>query len=189
MISFEGKYAKSALVMADGPVDAETQSQIVQLTNHPAFTEDIRFMPDYHAGKGAVIGFTMPLPSTGFVVPNVVGVDIGCGMIFVRWAQPELACIKLKRMQGRIDALIRGFIPTNTDVQTNYDHIFSMERIFPWDDVSKANHSFCRAYNETYGFNMQPTIYTYKWFQDKCEQVGMNAERAVASVGTLGGGK
>ena len=39
----------------------------------------VRIMPDTHAGKGCVIGFTMTIQDR--VVPNLVGVDIGCGML------------------------------------------------------------------------------------------------------------
>ena len=42
----------------------------------------IRIMPDVHAGKGCTIGTTMTVQDT--IIPNVVGVDIGCGMLAVR---------------------------------------------------------------------------------------------------------
>ena len=50
------------------------------------FTEgcQVRIMPDVHAGKGCTIGTTMTI--TDKAVPNVVGVDIGCGMYTVDWA-------------------------------------------------------------------------------------------------------
>lgn len=188
MIPFEGKYAKSALIMADGPVDNETQSQITRLVNHPAFTEDIRFMPDYHAGKGAVIGFTMPLPASGFVVPNVVGVDVGCGMFFFQWVDSEAASVSLRENREEIDTLIREFVPTNTDVHTNPMRVFDMKHLFPWKEVTESNRQFCLAYNKRYGFDMKPTEYTMEWFQHKCSQIGMDFKRAVLSVGTLGGG-
>ena len=38
----------------------------------------VRIMPDVHAGKGCVIGFTATVDDK--IIPNVVGVDIGCGM-------------------------------------------------------------------------------------------------------------
>ena len=47
----------------------------------------IRIMPDVHAGKGCTIGTTMT--ATDKVVPNIVGVDIGCGMYTVRLAERE----------------------------------------------------------------------------------------------------
>ncbi len=48
----------------------------------------IRIMPDVHAGKGCTIGTTMTV--TDGVVPNIVGVDIGCGMYTVRLAEREV---------------------------------------------------------------------------------------------------
>ena len=48
----------------------------------------IRIMPDVHAGKGCTIGTTMTVSDK--VVPNIVGVDIGCGMYTVRLAEKEV---------------------------------------------------------------------------------------------------
>jgi RNA-splicing ligase RtcB len=48
----------------------------------------IRIMPDVHAGKGCTIGTTMTV--TDRAVPNIVGVDIGCGMYTVRLAESEV---------------------------------------------------------------------------------------------------
>lgn len=48
----------------------------------------IRIMPDVHAGKGCTIGTTMTI--TDKVVPNVVGVDIGCGMYTVNLGKREI---------------------------------------------------------------------------------------------------
>ena len=57
--------------------------QIETLVNAPAFEgARIRIMPDAHAGAGCVIGFTANLGDK--VVPNLVGVDIGCGMLTSR---------------------------------------------------------------------------------------------------------
>ncbi|MBQ3568687.1 MAG: RtcB family protein [Anaerotignum sp.] len=48
----------------------------------------VRIMPDVHAGKGCTIGTTMTV--TDKVCPNIVGVDIGCGMYTVKLAEKEL---------------------------------------------------------------------------------------------------
>jgi len=48
----------------------------------------IRIMPDVHAGKGCTIGTTMTV--TDKAVPNIVGVDIGCGMYTVCLGMPEI---------------------------------------------------------------------------------------------------
>ena len=77
MFEINGKYT-SAKVMIDD-VEESCIGQIYGFVNHPAFTNPIAIMPDTHAGKGSVIGFTMPM--TDKVIPNVIGVDIGCGML------------------------------------------------------------------------------------------------------------
>lgn len=63
-------------------IDNVTIEQINTFKNHPAFIgEKIRIMCDTHAGKGSVIGFTSTY--TDKIIPNVVGVDIGCGMSYI----------------------------------------------------------------------------------------------------------
>ena len=53
--------------------------QIKKLLSIDVFSDKkIRIMPDVHAGAGCVIGFTGDLGDK--VIPNIVGVDIGCGM-------------------------------------------------------------------------------------------------------------
>lgn len=60
-------------------VEHECRKQVETLANCPAFEgAKIRIMPDCHAGKGCVVGFTANLGDK--VIPNVVGVDLGCGV-------------------------------------------------------------------------------------------------------------
>ena len=60
-------------------IDDKAVEQINLLLEQDAFKDSkIRIMPDVHAGKGCVIGFTGDLGLK--VIPNIVGVDIGCGM-------------------------------------------------------------------------------------------------------------
>ncbi len=81
MIELQGKYAK-ATVYAD-LIEPEAIKQIQDFTNHIAsIGSKIVVMPDVHAGKGCVVGFTMDLTDAIGVVPNLVGVDIGCGMTY-----------------------------------------------------------------------------------------------------------
>ena len=80
MIEIQGKYNK-ALCYTD-TLDAGAYAQILSVCNEEAFADaKIRIMPDVHAGKGCTIGTTMTI--TDKVVPNMVGVDIGCGMYTV----------------------------------------------------------------------------------------------------------
>ena len=68
----------------------------------------IRIMPDVHAGKGCTIGTTMTIHDK--VVPNMVGVDIGCGM--------ETVKLKEKRIDfTKLDSVIRKFIPFGREIR------------------------------------------------------------------------
>lgn len=73
-VRFKGD-STTALVMTDA-FDETCAEQIEEIVDHEAFRNNIAIMPDCHAGAGAVIGFTMPIGNR--VVPNTVGVDIGC---------------------------------------------------------------------------------------------------------------
>ncbi len=78
MITVKGKY-NSANVMIDD-LDEATRGQIQDFVNNPSFSDSyIAIMPDCHKGSGSCIGFTMQINSR--IIPNVVGVDIGCGML------------------------------------------------------------------------------------------------------------
>lgn len=75
MLELRGKY-NSCKVFTDD-IANETISQLTNLLNQEFVSDSqVRIMPDVHAGKGCVIGTTMTLHDK--VVPNLVGVDIGC---------------------------------------------------------------------------------------------------------------
>lgn len=75
MLELKGKY-NSCKVFTDD-IDSETISQLTSLLNQEFVSgSQIRIQPDTHAGRGCVIGTTMTI--TNKVVPNLVGVDIGC---------------------------------------------------------------------------------------------------------------
>src|SRR5688572_20226377 len=57
-------------------------AQARNLANHPLARKHVALMPDFHVGYGMPIGGVFA--TRGGVVPNAVGVDIGCGMIAVR---------------------------------------------------------------------------------------------------------
>lgn len=102
MIELQGKYS-TAKVFTDN-IDQETISQIILLCSQD-FTKNskIRIMPDVHAGKGCVIGFTADLGDK--VIPNIVGVDIGCGMTTVELGKINVDLEKL-------DDVIHQYIPS-----------------------------------------------------------------------------
>lgn len=89
-------------------IDGKALDQIYTLAKQPAFSDcKIRIMPDVHAGAGCVIGFTANLGEK--VIPNIVGVDIGCGMLTVNIGNVEIDFKKL-------DEVIRENIPSGKTV-------------------------------------------------------------------------
>lgn len=90
-----GKY-NTAKIFTDN-VEAEALAQVQELCDQE-FTRGsrIRIMPDVHAGIGCTIGTTMTV--TDKVVPNLVGVDIGCGMETIKLRERKLDFDKLDRL-------------------------------------------------------------------------------------------
>lgn len=88
----QGKY-NSAKVYAS-VIEDEATAQIIELLNQPfAENQRIAIMPDVHAGAGCVIGTTMTISDK--VVPNLVGVDIGCGMETIKLKEKDIDLKKL----------------------------------------------------------------------------------------------
>lgn len=107
MLEIRGKF-NTAKVFTD-IIDEDSIRQVYELSNQ-SFAEGakIRMMPDVHAGAGCVIGTTMTI--TDRVVPNMVGVDIGCGMETVR--------IKGRKLEvEQLDKLIKFNIPSGFDIR------------------------------------------------------------------------
>ena len=105
MIEIKGKM-NTALCYAK-VVEKEAIEQIRRMCDYP-MTEgsQIRIMPDVHAGKGCTIGTTMTI--NGKAVPNVVGVDIGCGMYTVNLGKADIDFEKVDEAAH--------FIPSGRDI-------------------------------------------------------------------------
>lgn len=89
-------------------IEDEALNQINELLEQDAFKDaKVRIMPDVHAGKGCVIGFTGDLGDK--VIPNIVGVDIGCGMLCVELGKVDIDLENL-------DKLIRENVPSGRNV-------------------------------------------------------------------------
>lgn len=143
MIVVEGK-CNRAKIFTDR-VEPEALAQIRELCDQE-FTRGsrIRVMPDVHAGIGCTIGTTMTI--TDKVVPNLVGVDIGCGMETVKLREKSIDFKKL-------DQVIYNHIPAGFDIR-------------------KKAHAYAARIDLGGLF---------------CQQ-HVDLDRAVKSIGTLGGG-
>lgn len=102
MFEIQGAYA-NAKIFTDY-TDEISVAQILELCNQPMSKDaQIRIMPDVHAGAGCTIGTTMTI--TDKLVPNLVGVDIGCGM--------ETTVLKETFIEPqKLDKLIRSEVPS-----------------------------------------------------------------------------
>ena len=105
-------------------IDETSKAQIRRMCDSPALQGSrLRIMPDVHAGKGCTIGTTMTL--TDRVVPNMVGVDIGCGMYTVNLGRikPDFAVLDEAA----------HFIPSGMEVWDNPPEPFDLTqlRCFP----------------------------------------------------------
>ncbi len=95
MIILNGKY-NSAKVFTDN-IEQDAIAQIIAFCSQPMSEgAHIRIMPDVHAGAGCTIGTTMTI--TDKVIPNLVGVDIGCGMETVRLKEKHIELQKLDKL-------------------------------------------------------------------------------------------
>ena len=95
MIELKGKY-NEAKIFTD-VVDEASIAQVISLLNQEFVQGSrIRMMPDIHAGAGCTIGTTMTIQDKA--VPNLVGVDIGCGMETVRIKEKHLELQKLDKL-------------------------------------------------------------------------------------------
>lgn len=122
MFNINGKYSK-AVIYTDN-VEKEAISQITEICNQEfAKGCKIAIMPDVHAGKGCTIGTAMEVKDK--VVPNLVGVDIGCGML----------CVKLKDKEvdyQKLDNTIRNLVPYGTGVREiphSYNERINLEEL------------------------------------------------------------
>ena len=87
MLNIVGKF--NTAICYTNELEPTTYAQIEAVCNEQAFEKSkIRIMPDVHAGRGCTIGTSMTVVDK--VVPNMVGVDIGCGMYTVNLGKVDI---------------------------------------------------------------------------------------------------
>ena len=174
MLEIKGKYTGVKIMIDD--VEETAMKQLYNIVNHPVFTNPIAAMCDIHAGSGCVVGFTMSLTING-IVPNVCGVDIGCGMLGVNFGKI------LGLSKDKIDVEIRRNIPLGMSI-----HEFpavDFEKDFNWEKASENCRKFVSIYNSKFGTDFKPVEYNYDWFIKKCKEINIDFEKAVCSVEIL----
>ena len=122
-------------------IDDKAVEQIDLLLSQDAFKDcKIRIMPDVHAGKGCVIGFTGDFGDK--VIPNIVGVDIGCGMLCANLGKVDIDYKKL-------DDFINENIPSGMNVNENKRADFDLKQLYCYDKLK-----------------------SYKWIEDSVGSLG-----------------
>ena len=130
MYTINGRY-NQAIVYASSAEPKATE-QIKTVCDMEIYRDSkIRIMPDVHAGAGCTIGTTMTLH--GAVTPNMVGVDIGCGMETVMIREKEIDLEKL-------DRLIREKIPAGMNVRTSGHPNADQTHVFDLKCMNRLEH-------------------------------------------------
>lgn len=143
MITLKGKYNYAKVFTED--LEDTAKSQIEELLNQEFIKNSIiRIMPDVHAGMGCVIGTTMTIDDK--VVPNLVGLDIGCGIKAIKLKDRDIDFEKL-------DRVVRKTVPSGFNIR---------KRKHPFVEKTEIADLRCKDF--------------------------VNMDRAILSIGTLGGG-
>lgn len=138
MISVKGKYAEAQIMCSQElscqDVDQYAISQIKMICDNEASEGSvIRVMPDVHPGKVGPIGLTMTVEDR--ILPALVGIDIGCGMLAVKLG-------KIRNDFQKLDSVIRENIPVGSgiigSVHSNISFEFSRLRCYKHIRSEKA---------------------------------------------------
>jgi RNA-splicing ligase RtcB len=156
-IVIEGE-CNRAIVYAKA-MDENCKGLVLQYLNHPLFADTkVRIMPDVHFGREALVGFTATCNE--YVIPSLIGVDIGCGINAYNLGKGNVACDKL-------DKYIRKHIPAGRMLHPSVCE--SLEAAYAWD------HTMPFA---AFGENIATLAAKLK----------IPVERVWNALGTLGGG-
>lgn len=140
-------------------IQESAMEQIMVLLSIDVFSDKkIRIMPDVHAGVGCVIGFTGDLGDK--VIPNIVGVDIGCGMRILKLG--KIADIDFYAFHEHI----RGNVPSGKIVR---------EARFGFKPLVGAEMDIYREAKQ-----LVTELYCYRTLKD--------SSRINKAIGSLGGG-
>lgn len=156
-----GKYGTARVHTAD--LDANSESQIRDLMDQPFVSgSKVEIMPDVHAGTGCVIGLTMTIDKVA--CPNLVGVDIGCGVLGVRFSGDNKSVIE---DFDTLDNVIRTYIPNGKRIH----------------DKEIIDSSLIEEFTHLSDLRCQEVLSSVR-----CEGKLRNLDRAYKSIGTLGSG-
>ena len=170
-----GKYGAAKVFTYN--IESDAIGQIYDFLNTKMTEkEKVRIMPDCHLGKGCVVGYTQTY-SGGPIDPDAIGVDIGCGMLSVKFKSPENINVELWSSRIYRD------IPMGIEI--NQKPIIN-EKDFRKFLKSKLERS--RSLWPEY-INYEGLGEIEKFISKTLKRIGMNEGIFYKSLGTLGGGE
>ena len=129
MIKIRGK--KNNAICFASQIDEKALEQIKRMCDYDlTLGSQIRIMPDVHAGKGCTIGTTMTIKDK--VCPNIVGVDIGCGMYTVKLLNKEIDFKKVDE--------VCSWIPSGMNVWDSPIESFDLKKLRCYLSLKKLSH-------------------------------------------------
>ena len=116
-------------------IDETARAQIQRMCDYE-FTRGsrIRIMPDVHAGKGCTIGTTMTI--SDMAVPNIVGVDIGCGMYTVKLEAEKLDCPRWDEAAHFVPSGMNVWQEKQEDFDLHQLHCYGQLKNYTWIENS-----------------------------------------------------
>ncbi len=113
-------------------IEPEATEQVYRMAKSEAYSDcTIRIMPDCHAGKGCTVGTVIEIKDK--IVPNTVGVDIGCGMLVCELGNIEIDLPKL-------DSVINTYVPSGFASHENVEFRYkALNRLYCKDKVDIDN--------------------------------------------------
>jgi len=167
-LEYEGLHAKCKVFTSD--IEQMAVQQIYGFLNCPVFEgSQIRIMPDVHFGAGAVIGFTAPVGE--WVIPNVVGVDIGCGVQTVNLGNLNVGMPWFQQF----DDMLRATVPSGFK---------SRERAYDRKRVKQLFLDYLAPTN----YMGEPLRTFEQMLEALADKIGTDKDKVWRSLGTLGGG-
>ena len=128
MLEIRGK--KNNAICFASQIDEKALEQIKRMCDYDlTLGSQIRIMPDVHAGKGCTIGTTMTIKDK--VCPNIVGVDIGCGMYTVKLLNKEIDFKKVDE--------VCSWIPSGMNVWDSPIESFDLTKLNCYSSLKKLS--------------------------------------------------
>lgn len=186
MFEIKGRH-NTAKVYANH-IDNGCYSQILSLCNQEWLKDSrIAIMPDCHVGKGCVIGFTATIKDK--ICPNLVGTDIGCGMLTVELGNIDIDFEKLdNHLRGTVNGMkettnfdfttLKCYPHLNLERASKYTGTLGSGNHFVEIDRDEENNKYLIIHSGSRDLGQQVSQYYQKIAEEKCKDKLMNMEFA-----------